>query len=75
MKWKDIHQEGCRPMIKVEEYLCGKGFREQNKTCSRTLGGKYCQDEDGNDVAEDIIFRTDMCEANPCPGQVSRLQS
>ena len=64
--WKN--EKDCNPVETVEDYKCGSGYMEQKKRCDRTLGGKYCRDENGEDVREDILHQTIPCQAYKCPG-------
>ena len=65
--WKDIPGEGCQSNREVGGYLCGEGLKGQRKKCSRSLGGKYCS-EKGENILEDIFFKTSSCQLNKCPG-------
>ena len=65
--WKDIKgSEACQPV------QCGHGYKNQKRSCSRSLGGKYCI-ENGNEVTEDVDFKTVPCQTDSCPGGLAGL--
>ena len=65
-------EEPCQATRSVQTkthgaYLCGSGLKGQKRTCDRVLGGQYCP---GDDVGEDVMFRTTTCETRACPGEI-----
>ena len=46
--------------------------RPQQKRCQRSLGGKYCRNEE-REVPEGFLFRTEKCEPEQCQGLASAL--
>ena len=67
--WED--SEGCKGGHSVEGHLCGFGRQVQTRTCRRSLGGKYCQDDEGNEMTHDIQFKSVECPIGICPGRKS----
>ena len=67
----DIPGERCQSTREVGGYLCGEGLKGQSKKCSRSLGGKYCT-EQGEDIPEDVFFKTSPCKLNECPGMTNQ---
>ena len=65
--WED--SEGCKGGQTVEGYLCGSGRQVRRRSCSRPLGGKYCQDEEGNDMTYDVHYKSVECWNRTCPGR------
>ena len=69
--WEII--EKCRGNQKVgsSNLTCGISRTIERKYCNRTLGGKYCKDEKGIDVVDDLSVKTIKCQERECPGITS----
>ena len=67
--WTGWEESECKGGQTVEGYICGPGLRVRNRFCRRALGGKYCQDEEGNDMTYDVHFKSDTCWRGTCPGR------
>ena len=67
--WETI--ERCVGVKKIgnSNFTCGSSRTLQRRICSRSLGGKYCRDETGAVVENDVMVRTVPCEDVECPGK------
>lgn len=69
--WSDWGDLGaCEGLEEVEGFngTCGLGYKQQQKNCTRTLGGKFCQ-LDGEDYKGTIMRMLNVkCDSRACPG-------
>ena len=67
-EWRDIVDcEGIQEVEGVPDYRCGLGYKQQEKSCVRTLGGTFCQ-LDGDDYKGTILRNSVKCHSGDCPG-------
>ena len=66
--WED--SEGCKGGQTVEGIQCGFGRQVRRRICRRTLGGKYCQDDEGNEMKHDVNYKSVECMRGTCPGKI-----
>ena len=71
--WEII--EKCRGIETVgnSNFTCGFSRTLERKNCERSLGGKYCKDELGNEVVEDLSVKTIPCKERDCPGKTTKI--
>ena len=69
--WEII--EDCKGIEKVgaSNLTCGDSRTIKRKDCQRSLGGKYCKNDQGEDVPENILVKTVRCQDRKCPGMVN----
>ena len=69
--WQTVEKCVGVKNIGSSNYTCGPGQILQRRICSRSLGGKYCEDEDTGVLAlNDVMVRTALCQDVVCPGQI-----
>ena len=71
--WETVETEKCFGMRNNGRSTCGPGQNLQRRICSRTLGGKYCKDQEtqtGVLVDSDVMVRTVPCQDVDCPGKI-----
>ena len=69
--WEPVETEQCVGVMNIgsSNYTCGPSRTLQRRICSRTLGGKHCQDpRSGAVVLSDVMVRTVPCQDVVCPG-------
>ena len=66
--WED--SEGCKGGQTVGGIQCGFGRQVRRRTCRRTLGGKYCQDDEGKEMKHDDQYKSVECRRGTCPGKI-----
>ena len=66
-EWTDMG--ACKGLEEVEgtNYICGPGYKQRQRNCTRTLGGKFCQ-IDGQDYKGTIMRNSVECDSRECPG-------
>ena len=72
--WTEV--EECRGLEKVEglrKYRCGEGYKTSERTCNRTLGGKFCQ-INGEEYRGILERRSVSCHSGDCPGESSLME-
>ena len=70
--WTDVGVcNGLEKVEGLENYRCGEGYKTVERSCSRTLGGAFCIQDDGTDyrgVSERSVV---TCDSGDCPGESS----
>ena len=68
--WTDLGRcEGLQEVEGVANYTCGLGYKQRQRNCARTLGGKFCQ-LDGKDYKGRIEKSLVRCNSVDCPGEL-----
>ena len=74
-EWEDL--EPCKSLLAYcpsqPDLLVG--YKAQQKRCQRSLGGKYCRKETGEqeEMPEGLLFRTKRCRTGQCQGLPSPI--
>ena len=67
-EWSDLGDcVGLQEDEGVANYTCGLGYKQQQRSCTRTLGGKFCQ-VDGEDYRGRIERNSVECVSGDCHG-------
>ena len=56
-----------RGAVLPNQRLHCQGYQRRKRYCSRTLGGKFCQN-DGTDYRAQFMINLTECSSEPCPG-------
>ena len=73
-EWETVEKCIGVKNIGKSNYTCGLSRTLERMNCSRTLGGKYCQDPKSRAVVEsDVMVRTVPCKDVRCPGKFTLL--
>ena len=69
-EWMDLGEcKGTQVVEDLEDNKCGEGFKEQERNCTKTLGGRFCKLDDGSDYKGIIYRRSIECHALDCPSE------
>ena len=68
--WAPVATERCVGVKNIgsSNFTCGPSRTLERRICSRSLGGKYCRDQTGEEVLNDEMVRTVPCQDVDCPG-------
>ena len=68
--WAPVATERCVGVKNIgsSNFTCGPSRTLERRICSRSLGGKHCRDQTGEEVLNDEMVRTVPCQDVDCPG-------
>ena len=69
--WAPVATERCLGVKNIgsSNFTCGPSRSLERRICSRSLGGKHCRDQTGEEVLHDVMMRTAPCQDVDCPGK------
>ena len=76
--WAPVASERCLGVKNIgsSNFTCGPSRTLERRICSRSLGGKYCLDQEtGVLVLNDVMMKTVPCDDVHCPGKISLITS
>ena len=74
--WQTVEKCVGVTNIGSSNFTCGPSRTLERRICSRSLGGKYCLDQEtGVLVLNDVMMKTVPCDDVHCPGKFSLITS